>query len=359
MRVFTVIGARPQFVKAGALSRTFNEIGGIEEVIVHTGQHFDDNMSKVFLDEMEIPVPTYNLDINSLGHGAMTGRMLEGIEELLLKEKPDLLLVYGDTNSTLAGALAAQKLHIKVAHVEAGLRSFNMKMPEEVNRILTDRISNYLFCPTQTAINNLEKEGFGNMDADLVLSGDVMQDAAYFYAEKAKKFSRIMDRVPCKEFILTTLHRAENTNDPERLRAIVETLNEIHSKVMPVIMPLHPRTRIKLNEFGLVLKVNLIDPVGYFDMIELIQHSALVMTDSGGLQKEAFFFKKHCVTLRDQTEWVELIETGVNVIVGANPEKIKLAVMEMLEKQSNFEINLYGDGKACQNIVRFLKEKVI
>lgn len=358
IKVLTVIGARPQFVKAGALSRAFQENGGIEEVIVHTGQHFDHNMSKVFFDEMEIPVPTYNLDINSLGHGAMTGRMLEGIEELLLKEKPDLLLVYGDTNSTLAGALAARKLHIKVAHVEAGLRSFNMEMPEEVNRILTDRISDYLFCPTQTAIDNLEKEGYANIEAELVQSGDVMQDAAYFYAQKSKEKSHIMGQIPFDQYILTTLHRAENTNDPERLKNIVETLNEIHADQMPVVLPLHPRTKNKLEAFNLKLNVHLIDPVGYFDMIELIQHSQLVMTDSGGLQKEAFFFKKNCVTMRDQTEWVELVEAGVNVIVGANPNKIKAGVSRMLENKSNFEIDLYGQGKACQNIVRFIKEKL-
>ena len=358
IKILTVIGARPQFVKAGALSRAFQDLGGIEEVIVHTGQHFDHNMSNVFFEEMEIPKPAYNLDINSLGHGAMTGRMLEGIEELLIKEKPDLLLVYGDTNSTLAGALAAKKLHIKVAHVEAGLRSFNMDMPEEVNRILTDRISDFLFCPTQTAIDNLKKEGYDNIDSDLVLSGDVMQDAAYFYAKKSKSMSRIMERINQEKFILTTLHRAENTNDPERLKNIVETLNDIHANILPVVLPLHPRTRIKLNEFGLVLNVHLIDPVGYFDMIELIQNAELVMTDSGGLQKEAFFFHKHCVTLRDQTEWVELIEAGVNVIVGADPDKIKQGVESMLAKDSNFEIDLYGMGQACQNIVRFIKENL-
>ncbi|MGB1103968.1 MAG: non-hydrolyzing UDP-N-acetylglucosamine 2-epimerase [Crocinitomicaceae bacterium] len=358
IKVLTVIGARPQFVKAGALSRAFQESGSIEEVIVHTGQHFDANMSDVFFEEMSIPKPAYNLDINSLGHGAMTGRMLEGIEELLLKEKPDLLLVYGDTNSTLAGALAARKLHIKVAHVEAGLRSFNMEMPEEVNRILTDRISDYLFCPTQTAIDNLLNEGYENIDCDIVLSGDVMQDAAYFYAERSKEKSKIVDSIPFSDYILTTLHRAENTNDPQKLADIVETLNDVHRNIKPVVLPLHPRTKQKLDAFNLNLDVHKIDPVGYFDMIELIQNSALVMTDSGGLQKEAFFFKKNCVTMREQTEWVELIEAVVNVIVGSDPIKIKNGVQDMLSKNSNFEADLYGQGKACQNIVTFLQEQL-
>jgi len=358
IKVLTVIGARPQFVKAGALSRAFNESGAIEEVIVHTGQHFDTNMSDVFFDEMAIPKPGYNLAINSLGHGAMTGRMLEGIEELIVQEKPDLVLVYGDANSTLAGALAAKKLQIKVAHVEAGLRSFNMEMPEEINRILTDRISDYLFCPTQAAIDNLLKEGYGYMDCDMVLSGDVMQDAAYFYAEQSKEKSNIIKEIPFDKFILTTLHRAENTNDPAKLSSIVDTLNHMHEHLIPIVMPLHPRTKQKLAAFNLNLKVHKINPVGYFDMIELIQNCSLVMTDSGGLQKEAFFFKKHCVTMREQTEWVELIEAEVNVIVGSNPDLIKAGVNDMLAKESDFEIDLYGQGEACQNIVTFLKEKL-
>jgi len=229
MKVLTVIGARPQFVKAAALSREFAKHDSVEEVLVHTGQHFDANMSDIFFTEMEIPKPKYNLDIHSVGHGAMTGRMLEGIEEILIKEKPDLLLVYGDTNSTTAGALAARKLHIKVAHVEAGLRSFNMEMPEEVNRIITDRISDYLFCPTQTAVDNLEKEGYNNIDIQIVKSGDVMQDAATFYAQNSKEKSTVIKDNNLDRFILTTLHRADNTDDKERLTGIVEALNEIHT----------------------------------------------------------------------------------------------------------------------------------
>jgi len=354
MKIVTVIGARPQFVKAAALSREFSKHKDVEEILIHTGQHFDANMSEIFFDEMEIPKPKYNLDINSVGHGAMTGRMLEGIEDILLKEKPDLLVVYGDTNSTTAGALAARKLHIKVAHVEAGLRSFNMEMPEEVNRIITDRISDYLFCPTQTAIDNLENEGYKNIDIQIIKSGDVMQDAAEFYAKKSKAKLTVINDNNLDKFILTTLHRADNTDDKNRLTDIVEALNEIHENTCPIVLPLHPRTKAKLKAHGLILNVNLIDPVGYFDMIELIKNSELVMTDSGGLQKEAFFFEKNCVTMRDQTEWVELIKADVNVLVGANKSQILEQAELMLNKKSNFNVDLYGNGKACKNIVDYL-----
>lgn len=356
MKILTVIGARPQFVKAAALSREFAKHKNIEEIIVHTGQHFDVNMSDIFFEEMKIPKPKYHLDINSVGHGAMTGRMLERIEKVLLNEKPDLLLVYGDTNSTIAGALAAKKLHIKVAHVEAGLRSFNVEMPEEVNRILTDRISDYLFCPTQTAIDNLNNEGYKNIDTQIIKSGDVMQDAATFYAEKSDEKSSVIDDNNLGKYILATLHRADNTDDRHRLSNIVDALNEIHSTICPIVLPLHPRTRAKLKDHDLKLNVTLIDPVGYFDMIELIKNSSLVMTDSGGLQKEAFFFEKNCVTMRDQTEWVELIEVGVNVLVGADSAEIKKEAERMLTKSSDFTIDLYGKGMACQNIVNYLVE---
>jgi len=228
MRIITIVGARPQFVKAAALSREIAKHNHIEEIIVHTGQHFDANMSDVFFEEMEIPKPKYNLNINSVGHGAMTGRMLEGIEKILLDEKPDLLLVYGDTNSTIAGALAAKKIHIKVAHVEAGLRSFNMQMPEEVNRILTDRISDFLFCPTQTAVDNLMNEGYKNIDTQIIKCGDVMQDAAQFYAFSSSEKATVAKTIDYEKFILCTLHRAENTDDPKRLKEIVEALNEIN-----------------------------------------------------------------------------------------------------------------------------------
>lgn len=356
-KVLTVVGARPQFVKAAALSRAL-KTHGVDEVIVHTGQHFDKNMSEVFFEEMKIPHPDYNLEIHSLNHGAMTGRMLEGIEEILLKEKPDVLLVYGDTNSTIAGALAASKLHIKVAHVEAGLRSFNMKMPEEVNRILTDRISDFLFCPTDTAIENLKKEGFENMANEIIKSGDVMQDAAYFYAKESAQRSTVIGELPFDEFLLATLHRAENTDDPEKLGNLVSGLNHIHQNIKPVVLPLHPRTKKKLSEHGLDLKVHTIEPVGYFDMIELISNSSLVLTDSGGLQKEAFFFKRPCVTMREQTEWVELVEHGVNTLVGSDDKALIDAVSSMLKGSFDFEKDLYGNGQAADRIAEFLKERL-
>ncbi|MBL4594076.1 MAG: UDP-N-acetylglucosamine 2-epimerase (non-hydrolyzing) [Flavobacteriales bacterium] len=353
MKIITIVGARPQFVKAAALSREFSKHNNIEEIIVHTGQHFDKNMSDVFFQEMEIPKPKYNLNINSVGHGAMTGRMLEGIEKILLDEKPDLLLVYGDTNSTIAGALAAKKLHIKVAHVEAGLRSFNMEMPEEINRILTDRISDFLFCPTETAIDNLKNEGYDNIECEIINCGDVMQDAATFYAQNSKEKAKIANTINFDEFILCTLHRAENTDDEVRLKSIIEALNKIH-KTTPIVLPLHPRTKGKIENLNIKLEVKLIDPVGYFDMIELLKKCSLVMTDSGGLQKEAFFFEKNCVTMRDQTEWVELLKNDVNVLVEAKTEKIINAVSLMLNKKSDFSVDLYGNGMACENITKKL-----
>lgn len=352
MKILTIIGARPQFVKAAVVSREFAKHQSIQEVIVHTGQHFDKNMSDVFFDEMEIPKPDYNLEINSLSHGAMTGRMLEEIEKVLIKEQPNYVMVYGDTNSTIAGALAAKKLHIKVAHIEAGLRSFNIEMPEEVNRILTDRISDVLFCPTQTAIDNLEKEGGKNSYGEIVMSGDVMQDAAMFYAEKAKEKNTILEDILKNDFILCTLHRAENTDSKEKLTDIVNALNDIH-KTTRIVLPLHPRTAKKLNEFNLKLNVTTIEPVGYFDMITLLENCKMVMTDSGGLQKEAFFFHKNCVTLREQTEWVELVENGYNKLAGSNYEQILKLSNEMLSKSSDFSKNLYGNGNAAEAIAQW------
>ena len=312
-------------------------------------------MSDIFFTEMDIPEPQYHLEVNSLGHGAMTGRMLEKIEEVLLKEKPDGVLVYGDTNSTLAGALAASKLHIPVAHVEAGLRSFDMRMPEEINRILTDRISKLLFCPTQTAVKNLEKEGFKNFKCQIEQPGDVMYDAVLFYRQKAKEVSSIVKRESLKKngFALVTLHRAENTSDPERLKSICTALNEIH-KTLPVVMPLHPRTKGFLKSLNLRLDVNVIEPVGYFDMLSLIENCKLVLTDSGGLQKEAYFFEKFCLTLRDQTEWVELVEAGANEIVGADTEKI-LAGFRKNQDIAIKSTSLYGDGYAARKIVEKLR----
>ena len=357
MKILTIVGARPQFVKAATISRQVANDPEVEEVLVHTGQHFDANMSEIFFSEMEIPQPKYNLDINDLGHGAMTGRMLEGIEKIILEEKPDVVLVYGDTNSTIAGALAARKLHVKVGHVEAGLRSFNMAMPEEVNRILTDRISDFLFCPTDTAVNNLDREGYDLLDSEVLRTGDVMYDAALFYALRSAELSTVINEIPHKEFALCTLHRAENTDDPERLSAFVKSLNEIHKR-LPIVCPLHPRTRKKLAEQGLELDVHIVDPVGYFDMVELLKHCQLVLTDSGGLQKEAFFFKKPCITMRDQTEWVELVENGFNVLAAPNQESMLAAFDTMTTKSINFDMDLYGDGNAAGFILKHLKRRI-
>lgn len=352
MKIVTIVGARPQFVKAAALSREFKNHSNIEEVILHTGQHFDKNMSDVFFEEMQIPKPKYNLNINSLSHGAMTGRMLEEIENILLVEKPDYLLVYGDTNSTLAGALAAKKLHIQVVHVEAGLRSFNMAMPEEINRILTDRISDVLFCPTTTAIENLEKEGFSNFDSSVFNVGDVMQDAAFFFEKQADQNSDILNHTHIKkyDYYLCTLHRAENTNNMERLESIIKGLNNLPSKYH-IVLPIHPRTKQLLNKFKLNKNIKIIAPVGYFDMIQLIKNSRLVITDSGGLQKEAYFFNKFCITTRDQTEWIELVSHGYNKIVGANSKKIIDSVEYFESRTFHKETELYGGGFATQAIV--------
>ncbi|MCG3677401.1 non-hydrolyzing UDP-N-acetylglucosamine 2-epimerase [Aliarcobacter butzleri] len=351
MKILTILGARPQFIKAGSVSREIAKYKEIEEIIVHTGQHYDANMSDIFFDEMQIPKPNYFLGIGGKSHGAMTGQMIEKIEEVSLKEKPDWIMVYGDTNSTLAGAIVASKLHIKLAHIEAGLRSFNMKMPEEVNRILTDRVSNILFCPTDTAIENLKNEGYEKLDCKIVKSGDVMQDGAMFYRNLAIKPNIEIK----KDFILCTIHRAENTDDEYRLRSIFEALEEI-AKDKQVILPLHPRTKKILENLKLdINNLNIIEPVGYLEMVWLIDNCDFVMTDSGGLQKEAYFFEKQCITLRDETEWVELVECKVNTLVGANKEKILEAYKNNIEfNKENPKLDLYGGGKASENIIKEL-----
>lgn len=350
--IITIVGARPQFVKAATLSRQFIRLG-INEKIIHTGQHYDANMSDVFFAEMEIPKPAFQLDIHGVSHGAMTGRMLEGIEKILMEEKPDGVLVYGDTNSTLAGALAASKLHIPVIHVEAGLRSFNMEMPEEINRILTDRISNVLFCPTDTAIQNLEKEGFAHMPIQIIKNGDVMQDAAMYYAKRAKDKSSILNDLQLNHFVLATIHRQENTDNPENLKNIIAGLNAINRKT-PVVVPIHPRTRNILKQMQIDPEFSLIDPVGYFDMIMLLSHCDLVVTDSGGVQKEAFFFGKHCITLREQTEWVELVTNDFNRLTGSNPQLLQAAFDYFSTKSSDFSVDLYGKGKAAEKAAKFI-----
>ena len=350
MKVVTIVGARPQFVKAAAVSRVLKSHASIDEIILHTGQHYDDSMSEVFFREMEIPKPFINLEIKSSLHGEMTAQMLTGIEKVLIDKRPDAVLVYGDTNSTLAGALAAAKLQIKLVHVEAGLRSFNMAMPEEINRILTDRISNLLCCPTDQAMMNLNNEGFDKLNLNVVKTGDVMQDAAIYYSQKSTENSTILKQLTLDRFVLCTLHRQENTNDKLRLRNIVQAINEINA-VVPVVLPLHPRTRKILAEEGLLPECIIIDPVGYFDMIELIKNSSLVMTDSGGLQKEAYFFSRFCITLRDETEWTELVENGFNYLVGADKEKIVTIALKYLDQKLTSSIDLYGKGYASENIV--------
>ncbi len=348
MKIVTILGARPQFIKAGTVSRKLLEHAEIEEIIIHTGQHYDANMSDVFFDEMKIPKPHYFLGIGGKSHGAMTGQMIEKIEEVILKEQPDWIMVYGDTNSTLAGALVASKLHIKLAHIEAGLRSFNMQMPEEINRILTDRISNILFCPTDSAIQNLENEGYNKFNCKIIKSGDVMQDGALFYSELAVKPNIDLN----DKFILSTIHRAENTDDIHKLSAIIAALNEIH-KSCQIVLPIHPRTRNIIAENNIQIDFKTIEPVGYLEMVWLIKNSKLIMTDSGGLQKEAFFFEKPCITLREQTEWVELIDHQFNILVGSDKQKI-LDTYNGATFNNDFSINLYGGGKACDNIINEL-----
>lgn len=344
-KIVTILGARPQFVKAAVLSRIISKYNVIEEVIIHTGQHYDANMSDIFFEEMEITKPKYNLAINGMSHGAMTGQMLVEIEAVLMKEKPDLVLVYGDTNSTLAGALAAKKMTIKVVHVEAGLRSFNMKMPEEINRILTDRISDLLLCPTDTAIENLQKEGFENLPVKVVKCGDIMKDAVEFYGKISEEKSSIisdLNLIP-NEFVLATIHRQENTDNLENLKEIFKGL-ELISKEKQVVLPLHPRTKAILKQHNLTYDIKIIDPVGYFDMLELLKKCNLVVTDSGGLQKEAFFNKKHCIIAREETEWVELVANGFAEIVGSDSKKMFQAFKNYQKSTANFDLDLFGEN---------------
>ncbi len=351
MKILTILGARPQFIKAGSVSREIAKHSEITEIIVHTGQHYDANMSDIFFTEMQIPKPNYFLGIGGKSHGAMTGQMIEKIEEVATFEKPDWIMVYGDTNSTLAGAIVASKLHIRLAHIEAGLRSFNMRMPEEVNRILTDRISNILFCPTDTAVQNLANEGYDKLDCKVIKSGDVMADGAMFYKNLAVKPS-VETR---DDFILCTIHRAENTDDESRLRTIFEALGEI-AKKKQIILPLHPRTKKILENLKLdTSNLTIIEPVGYLEMVWLIDNCSLVMSDSGGLQKEAYFFEKQCITLRDETEWVELVECGANTLVGADKDKIIEAYKHHSQfNKANSHLDLYGGGVASENIIREL-----
>ncbi len=353
-KILTVVGARPQFVKSAALSRALSKRPSSTEILVHTGQHFDFQMSDVFFRELGIPKPNHFLGIGGGTHGAMTGRQLEAIETVLLKEKPDVVVVFGDTNSTLAASLAAVKLHIPIAHVEAGLRSFNRKMPEEINRILTDHASDILFASTEIAQKNLETEGIQENKVHNV--GDIMFDVSKHYRKQARK-PDWFDTLASSEtgFVLATLHRAENVDDPKKLSDALEGLGK---STCPVILPLHPRTKSRMSEYGISTNdtIKLVDPVGYLEMIWLQMNCKLFATDSGGMQKEAYFFKKPCLTLREETEWEELVDSGWNNLVGTDPEKITKYLESSTPPKT--DTNFYGDGTAAEKIADVLSELV-
>ena len=357
MKVVSVVGARPQFIKASSVNKALRE-SGHRDFIIHTGQHYDYEMSQVFFEELELPEPGINLEIGSGTHGRQTGEMLIGIENVLMSERPDWVLVYGDTNSTLAGALAAVKMHIPVAHVEAGLRSFNRKMPEEHNRVLTDHMSDLLFCPTETAVKHLDHEG---ITQGVHWVGDVMYDSVLHGIKVAEKYSTIMDTLDIKPqcYALATVHRAENTDDHERLLSIFEAFTQIAHDELPLIVPLHPRTRQCLTNSKFKnqnSKIRIIDPVSYLDMLILEKNSHVILTDSGGIQKEAYWFNIPCVTLRDETEWTETVASGWNTVVGTNQGLIKKAVEEA---HSGRDIrNFYGDGNASTSIANILSSKL-
>jgi UDP-GlcNAc3NAcA epimerase len=362
MKITTIIGARPQFIKAAVVSRAIadsNKLAAsnssiVTEVIVHTGQHYDHNMSEVFFKELEIPEPHLNLEVGSGYHGQQTGQMLIKLEEVMLSEKPDWVLVYGDTNSTLAGALAAVKLHIPVAHVEAGLRSFNKSMPEEHNRVLTDHCSDLLFCPTSAAVKNLKIEGVTN---GVHRVGDVMFDSVLFNTELATKRSKILEtlKLQNKAYALATVHRAENTDDSHRLQAIFEALEKISSEGLRVVLPLHPRTRKLYDALRFSgAKIKIIEPVSYLDMLQLEQQARLILTDSGGVQKEAYWMKVPCITLRDETEWIETVEAGWNILAGADRDKIVESAKT--SRKPSKQHPTYGDGKAGEKIVDILRQ---
>jgi UDP-GlcNAc3NAcA epimerase len=358
MKIATIVGARPQFVKAAMVTRALCKHANLNEVLIHTGQHYDINMSQVFIDQLALPEPAYNLGIGSGYHGAQTGRMMEALERVLIAEDPNWVLVYGDTNSTLAGALTACKLHIPVAHVEAGLRSFDRRMPEEINRIVTDRVSDLLLVPTRAALENLRREGIDRLGVHLV--GDVMFDAALYYSARAMATSTILKQfgLATKQYVLVTLHRAENTDDPQRLRTIVRCLREI-AESLTVVFPVHPRTRKALGqkcvEGQLAGRLLLLDPVSYFDMIILEKNARIIATDSGGVQKEAFFYQVPCVTLREETEWVELVELGWNRLAApASVQAIVSAIWAGISTTPPETVSPYGDGNAAERIAALL-----
>jgi len=355
LKIATIVGARPQFIKAAVVSRALREHGrGAREIILHTGQHYDANMSDVFFEELEIPRPDHHLGIGGGTHGQNTGRMIEAIEAVLMSEKPDWVLVYGDTDSTLAGTLAAVKLHIPVAHVEAGLRSFNRRMPEEINRVLTDHAASLLFAPTTSAVDCLRKEGVP--DTRIHLVGDVMYDAALYYGPRAQESIRLSQwGVEPKRYVLCTMHRQENTDDPARMRAILDGLLEVNQR-LPVVLPLHPRTRKTLAQLGYLGEaqaLRLLDPVGYLEMQRLTSDAAVVMTDSGGLQKEAYFHKVPCITLRDETEWMETVTAGWNLLAKADADAI-IEAFDHSQDPPATHPSLYGDGSASAQVIESL-----
>lgn len=358
MHILTIVGARPQFVKAAMVNKAIEKEAGIHQTLLHTGQHFDDNMSAIFFEELGIAAPGFNLAIHGGPHGEMTGRMLESIERLLLDNRPDAVLVYGDTNSTLSGALAAAKLHIPVVHVEAGLRSFNRRMPEEINRVLTDHLSDLLFAPTERALRNLAMEGIAG--ERVVLGGDVMYDAALHFKDAAIRRSDMLFRLGLQDtpYVLCTIHRAENTDDLARLRDIFSALSML-SRDIRVIMPVHPRTLSVLAAGGLTPPSSthfmLIEPVGYLDMVRLEVSADLIVTDSGGVQKEAFFHRVPCITLRDETEWQELVDAGWNCLVPPDDPVSMYSKMRDAIGSTGQDLALYGDGNAALHIVRTLK----
>ena len=348
MKIVTIVGARPQFIKAAAVSRILRAKPDMEEILVHTGQHYDENMSEIFFRDLDIPAPDYNLEVGSGSHAVQTGAMMKGIEEMLIREKPDRTLVYGDTNSTLAGALVAAKLHIPLGHVEAGLRSFNRIMPEEINRIVTDRISDLLFAPTQTAMNNLKNEGLAGMSC---FSGDVMLDSILFYKNRVQENSEKFKTAGIPDhYLLATIHRAENTDNPENLKNILLAFSRLKQDIL---LPVHPRTR-KILEAMVPLPGNLqlISPTGYLQMIKLILDASKVLTDSGGLQKEAYFLGKQCITLRTETEWVETLHDQWNTVATTDSGMIALAVSAPTPVAPRK--NEFGTGKAAEIIVQKL-----
>jgi UDP-GlcNAc3NAcA epimerase len=371
-RIVTIIGARPQIIKSSALSRAIRTSFSdrIEEIIVHTGQHYDENMSNVFFEEMDIPKPNYNLHVGSGSHGSQTAKMIDGLEKIFLEIKPNAIVIYGDTNSTIAGAIAAAKIHIPIIHIEAGLRSFNKSMPEEINRITADHMSTLLFSPTKTGITNLKKEGFSlelNTKASIdrpnvYLCGDIMFDNSLYFSSISNEKSKILNdlRLNGNDFILCTIHRDSNTDYPENINSIFKALVEIQeSSELNLVLPIHPRTKGKMSELldqELLRKIEenqkiqIIPPAGFLDIITLEKNARIIVTDSGGLQKEAFFFQKPCVILREQTEWVEIVENGNAILTGSNKDKIVSAYNELIKKSNYSFPSFYGNGQAAEFI---------